>query len=248
MKRSTILAAVLVALLTAGATEAATLSLGRTAATVGALMTCNASRLGRIGYNTVDGELYVCNGTANVPAGQAASTLVPAGSVTAGVTAVDKAMGGYHQTVFTLTAVAVTMTDAAAAGSHGTIQLIDYPSALVTLLGASSDLAVTEAAAGISDTAAIVCAVGSAVTATDNATLVGTGEATTIPSTAATLTASAGACDGQMTTALLAIEDGTATARDAYLNFAIPDADSSATGALAVSGTVTISYILSGDN
>ena len=69
-----------------------------------------------------------------------------------------------------------------------------------------------------------------------------------MPSTAATLTSSAGNCDGEMTTALLAIQDGTATAKDAFLNFAVPDAGSTANSTITVAGTLTISWMSNGDN
>jgi hypothetical protein len=51
-----------------------------------------------------------------------------------------------------------------------------------------------------------------------------------------------------MTTALLALADGTATAKDAFLNFAVPDAGSSANDTLTVAGTVTVVWTNSGDN
>lgn len=172
---------------------------------------------------------------------------VPAASATAGVTVAEYGNGTVHRTVFTLTAVSVTMTDATTAGCHGAVQLYDFPAGVVTFLGGSTDLAITAGAGGIADGAAVVGAVGTATAGTDNATLTTT-EADLIPSTAATLTAGVGACDGQSTTALLVTFDGTATAKDAFLNFAVPDADSSANDTLEVTGTVTLVWIYAGDN
>jgi hypothetical protein len=137
------------------------------------------------------------------------------------------------------------MTDAGAAGCHGGTKIYDFPAGNVIILGATTDLAITAGSGGITDTASVVGSVGSAVAGTDNATLTTT-EANIVPSTAATLTGGVGACDGESTAA--AILDGTATAVDAYLNFAVPDAGSSASDTLSVTGTVTIVWVALGDN
>lgn len=154
-----------------------------------------------------------------------------------------------HQTTFTLTAASVTITDATTAGAHGGIQLYDFPAGLIYIFGASSDLAITAGAGGIADNASVVCSLGEVVTATDNATLTST-EITFAPSTAATLTSGAGACDIDGTTAIIAISNGTATAKDLYLDFAIPDAGVSdgQNDTLAVTGTVTLTWAFLGDN
>ncbi len=150
-----------------------------------------------------------------------------------------------HQTVLTITDLAITMTDATTAGCHGSQKIYDFPAGLIAVLGVVSDLQVAAGAGGIGDTAAVVGSIGSAAVGTDNATLTST-EADLMPSTAATLTAGAGNCDGQSTA--MAILDGTATAADAYLNLAVPDAGSSANDTLTVNGTVTITWANLGDN
>lgn len=172
---------------------------------------------------------------------------VPTASATAGVTVSELGNGLLHQTVFTVNVAALAMTDATTAGCHGSIQLYDFPAGLITFLGASTDLAITAGVGGIGDTAAVVGSVGTATAGVDNATLTGA-EADVIPSTAATLTGGVGACDGQQTTALVAVFDGTATPVDLYLNFAVPDAGSSANDTLAVTGTVRVTWLWSGDN
>lgn len=108
-------------------------------------------------------------------------------------------------------------------------------------------LTLTAGAGGIADGAAVVAAIGTASLATDNATLAGTGEANILPSTAYTLVDGVKAATGVSTTALLALVDGTATAKDAWLNFAVPDADSSASDTLTVAGSVTITWAHLGD-
>lgn len=173
--------------------------------------------------------------------------VVPSGS--AGVSAVERGIGFLHQTVFTLTAASVTITDATTAGAHGGIQLYDFAGLHLTILGATSDLAITAGAGGTSDTASVICSAGTVVVTNANATLTTT-EADFIPSTAATLTDGAGACDGESATAAIVQFDGTATAKDLFLNFAVPDAGQTdaSNDTLAVTGTVTVTWVENGDN
>lgn len=148
-------------------------------------------------------------------------------------------------TTLTLSGLAVTMTDAGAAGCHGSAPLLTFPEGNIVILGAVTDLAIVAGAGGIGDTAAVVGAIGSTATATDNATLTST-EANIVPSTAGTLTDGAGNVDGQSTAPVTL--DGTASAAVARLNLAVPDADSSASDTLTVTGTVTITWLNTGDN
>jgi hypothetical protein len=178
----------------------------------------------------------------------AGSGSVPAASGTAGVTAADSNIGGgLHQTVFTFTDVDVVTTDAGAAGTHGSIQLLDLPAGLIEYIGATSNLAIVSDATGLDVDAELVASVGTVTTATDNATLTTT-EADLIPSTVCTLTASVGAMAGKSTATEKALHDGTATAIEAFLNFAAPDADSTGNDTITVNGTVTLTWINLGDN
>lgn len=178
----------------------------------------------------------------------AVRTTVDVGTVAGtGVTLVENGDGTMHKTVFTLTGLAITMTDAVAAGCHGSQKIYDFPAGNIYILGATTDLTTTAGAGGITDTAAVVGAVGTVAAATDNATLTGT-EADIVPSTAGTLTAGAGTLLGKSVTATGAVFDGTGTAKDAILNFAVPDADSTANDTLTVSGTITLAWINLGDN
>lgn len=167
---------------------------------------------------------------------------VPANASTTATTTAD----GVLKTVITLSGRSITMTDAGAAGSHGSAQLYDFPQCNLLFLGATCDLTLTAGVGGITDTAAVVVGVGTATLATDNATLTGT-EADLVPSTAATLTAGVGVGEGKSLTAGIAMFDGTATAKDAWLNIAVPDADSTANDTITVSGTVTIVWANTGD-
>ena len=155
--------------------------------------------------------------------------------------------GGALRVTLELTNVAVAMTDAGASGSYGGTKIYDFAEGLITVLGATTNLTIA-ATGGIGATAAVVGALGTA-TAGANDTLTGT-EANIVPSTACTLAASAGSFKGEMTATefAAAVFDGTATAKDMFLNFAIPDAGSTADGTITVNGTVTFTFVNSGDN
>lgn len=170
-------------------------------------------------------------------AGAAASTSV----------AVSESGAGAMKTVLTLSNVSITMTDATTAGSHGSLKLYDFPQCNLLFLGGTTNLTITAGVGGITDTAAVVGSVGTTTVGTDNATLTTT-EADLIPSTASTLTGGVGATKGKTVTAGVVVFDGTATAKDAWLNFAVPDADSTANDTLVVSGTITLVWSNLGDN
>ena len=161
--------------------------------------------------------------------------------------AVAESSAGAIKTVMTLSNVSIAMTDATTAGSHGSLKLYDFPQCNLLFLGGTCDLVITAGAGGITDTAAVVGSIGTTTVGTDNATLTTT-EADLIPSTASTLTAGVGATKGKTVTAGVVVFDGTATAKDAYLNFAVPDADSTANDTLTVSGTITLVWSNLGDN
>ena len=168
-----------------------------------------------------------------------------AGAVTTGVTAAEYGDGVIHQTVLTLSSVAITMTDAGAAGSHGSKKVYDFPAGLIHILGATTNLTTLAGSGGIGDTGALVGSLGSVAVATDNATLTST-EANVVPSTDGTLVGGAGTLKGKSTAD--AVLDGTGTAIDLLLNLAVPDADSSADDTVTVSGTITITWVSHGDN
>jgi hypothetical protein len=147
--------------------------------------------------------------------------------------------------VLPISALNVVMTDATTAGSHGAQKIFTFPEGNVMVLGAVTDLAIARVGTGLTTTSAVVSSLGSVTVGTDNATLTST-EADIVPSTASTLAAGAGVTKGASTTA--AVLNGTTTPAAVFLNFATPDAGSTATDALTVNGTVTISYLVLGDN
>lgn len=160
--------------------------------------------------------------------------------------AATESVGVVNKTVLTLTDLEVDMTDAGAAGCHGSHKIYDFPEGAIMILGAVSDLTTLAGAGGIADDAALVGSVGTEAAGVDNATLT-SAEADIIPSTTGTLTSGAGTLDGVSTTALIATFDGTTTPADAYLNIAVPDADSTADDTVTVNGTVTITWVHLGD-
>lgn len=174
----------------------------------------------------------------------AASSSALAGVANAG--AVVNETVGTIRTTLQLSNAVVTMTDATTAGCHGSVKLYDFPACNLLFLGATCDLTVTAGTGGIADTAAVVAAIGTTAVSTADATLTTT-EADLIPSTAATLTAGAGAAKGKTLTAGVVVFDGTSTAKDAYLNFAVPDAGSTGNDTLIVSGTITLVWSNLGD-
>lgn len=151
---------------------------------------------------------------------------------------------GNGRTIITLTNVAVATTDATTSGAGGGLKIYDFPEGLLDYRGAVANVTIT-AAAGITATAAVVAALGTAAAAAD-ATLTST-EADLLPSTATPLTASAGTFAAVSTTSQSALLDGTATAKDLYLNFAIPDAGSTANSTITVNGTITVAWNLIAD-
>lgn len=167
------------------------------------------------------------------------------GTAGTGCTATEYGNGVVHQTVLAVSALSVTMTDAGAAGCHGTSNLYSFPAGGVTILGATADLTLTAGAGGIGDTAAAVWSVGTAAVGTDNAALTTT-EADIVSSVASTLVGGTKNAQGAGP-ATVTFFDGTGTAKIARLNIAVPDAGSSASDTFTVAGTVNVSWLFTPD-
>lgn len=146
--------------------------------------------------------------------------------------------GTVHQTVITLAAFQALVAGVGV-GDVGS-KIYDFPTGLISILGAVMDLTITASGGQISSTASVVASIGS-VTAAHDATLTST-EADIVPSTAYTLVASVKHAVGLGVTPK--IFDGTGTPASAYLNIAVPDADRSDTSEnLSVSGTIKITWV-----
>jgi len=162
----------------------------------------------------------------------------PAGT---GVTVVES----LGKTIITLTNVAVPTVDAGAAGAQGSLKIYDFPEGLLDFRGGVTNINLTAVGAGIAATSTVIASVGTAVAGAD-LTLSGT-EADLVPSGSVTLVASAGAISQVSATANAVIFDGTATAKDAYLNFVVDATGSTANASITVSGTITLAWNIIAD-
>lgn len=82
---------------------------------------------------------------------------IPAASRTAGVTAIEDGDPARHRTRFTLTTVAITITDDGTAGAYGTLQLYTFPAG--DILVERGRMTLTVATAGAPDTGLAAAAV-----------------------------------------------------------------------------------------
>lgn len=158
----------------------------------------------------------------------------------------------WHQTKIICTATPISIADDAGVAQYGGIKLYDFPEGLLFTAGAVIDGALTLGTTGtIIDAFTGKVALGTA-TATTGATLVGT-EADILQETAlSTASAKVAVCDAiSVATALTESGarhlDGTATAKDLYLNFAIADDVTHTAGTGTFTGTVTVVWAILGD-
>ena len=186
--------------------------------------------------------------TLNVGAGGLAPHSEDIGVATGAVgVTVTEALGQLITTTFDLKDVAIPMVDAGAAGSHGSLKLYDFPPGLLYKMGAAVDVTIIKGAGGIAGSAAVVGALGSGQVQTDNATLFGD-EANVLPSQDASFSGIIGTLRAKTTAQEAgAVFDGTETARDLYLNLAVPDADSTADDIIVAIGKVQITWANLGD-
>lgn len=162
------------------------------------------------------------------------------------VSAVEYNEGFIHKTVLTLTATPVTITDDAGVAQYGgTVKIYDLPEGAISFLGCVVDGDLTLGVTGtIIATYDGDVALGT-VTATTGATLTGT-EADIMASVPlSTAIADVAATAGISATPT--IIDGTATAKDVFLNFVIDDDATHTSGTGTFTGTVTMLWTNSGD-
>ena len=161
------------------------------------------------------------------------------------VVATEYGSNSFHKTVFTCTAVPVSVTDDPGVAQYGGVQLYTMPLGGIVTLGASISGSLTLGTTGTIIAAFTgVNALGT-VTATTGASLTST-EATWLQSTAnATASAKVAAISSiSVATALTEspgrVVDGRTTAAPVFLNFAIADDVSHTAGTGSFTGTVTI--------
>lgn len=166
------------------------------------------------------------------------STCSNVGDVVAGVAGLSVTeYGGKDSqtrvTVFTLTNLAISSTDATTSGAYGSQKIYDFPAGQVNIKNVYAEFTPTASSTNV--TTAVKFSVGTAAEAS-NDTLDST-QANILPSTAGTL---ATLNKGRNTAA--AYLDGTSTAVDAYLNLGIVDANSAGNGGVTVTGKIMIEW------
>lgn len=175
-----------------------------------------------------------------------------------GVTASESGFGNFRQTLLTLAAVPLTITDALA---YAGIKLYDFPAGRLRIIDCLTSLAFTTTSTIASTlNSGVTCSYGIGSVVASNATLAttmmnmmpGSGESvktftssTTINVASATVTGVLAAVAAAQHGAIL---DGTSTPVDLYLNVAVPtDTDIDADATITISGTVLITWINGGD-
>lgn len=180
------------------------------------------------------------------------TTTANVGVAGTGVTAVEKGSGPYHQTVLTLTAVAMAISDTHVGGGS---LIYTFPEGNISVLGATCTVAETTTstlASTLNASSTLSVGVGSVQTTTqDSGTLVTTQQdiVNAFSATAsATINVAGAAANGKISATTLLRYDGTSAAQAVYLNCGVPtgtDIDGDAT--TTWSGTVTISWMWNGD-
>lgn len=168
---------------------------------------------------------------------------------TGSISAAIERMGKFFTLTFTLTAAQVAVTDGAASGSYGALQLFDFVEGSILFLGCRQNYtAYAEGAAltGNAGDAAFKIGVGTtAISAAADAVL-----ATANKNVGGEIsqTLSGGTTTGTAHTASSAAVDGTSTANDLYLNWSGSAATIDANSTIDVTGTVTVVGVFLGDD
>lgn len=156
---------------------------------------------------------------------------------------------GMFRLDFTLTAVSLTVTDAAGSGSSASLKLFDFAQAGVVALACRQNYtAFAEGAAltGEAGDAAFVMGLGSAAANAGDGALTGT--EVDFGAVTDTITLSGGTGTGTKFSATAAVLDGTTTAVDLYLNWSGTAATIDANSTISVTGTVTVVGVMIGDD
>lgn len=195
------------------------------------------------------------SGTATAVVKDATEEAIGTGTSSAsGVTVYEKGSGVSKQTYLECNAVTVTISDDAGVAQYGGIKVYDFPEGMTLIKGAQLNGILTAGVTGtIIDNWDGDVALGTA-TATTGATLTGT-EADIMPSVAVSAGASdkLGVVDAvSVATALTESGarwfDGTATAKDLFLNFVIDDDATHTAGTATFTGTIVFNWESIGDN
>lgn len=156
---------------------------------------------------------------------------------------------GLFRLDFTLTAVSITVTDAAGSGSSGSLKIFDFvQSSVVALACRQNYTAFAEGGAltGGAGDAAFVMGLGSVAADAGDGALTGT--EVDFGAVTGTITLSGGTGTGTKHSATAAILDGTSTATDLYLNWSGTAATIDANSTISVTGTITVIGVMAGDD
>ncbi len=168
-----------------------------------------------------------------------------------GVTAVESGSAAIQRTTLTLVNTPVVLADNAGVVAYGSLKLYDAPAGHFLILGAVMDLALTKSSTGVN--ADWDGDIGLGTAAANNGATLATTEQNIVPTTA-TPQAVAGVTTGDgasTTTESGVIIDGHTTPVDVYLNILVDDADHDVTTTpcnIIVNGTITLTYVMLGDN
>lgn len=194
------------------------------------------------------------NGDLIVGGDQVTDITASAGSTSATNTTETKLhTGGVRSVKLTCTALDLSFTDQPGTVLYSGTKVYDFPEGLILFLGAVIDGSVTVAADTSGPTFDGDVSLGTATVTGANGTLTST-EADLLISNALTqavaqvANSDAQSSATQVTESAALWADGTATAKDMYLNFVVDEDASNATGTGSFTGTIEFSYIVIGDN
>ena len=169
---------------------------------------------------------------------------VAAGGVTGIGMSSANVVDAMNKTTITFDSLAVVITDAGAAGAHGSVKIHDFPEGFLQYFGSVLNLSLAAAYGGIADDATEDVGIGTVTTATDNEEL-STTEQDLVNKVEGDFAGGLKTINGY--NAMMASFDGHTGAKDAFLNFAIAADDCSANDTMWVSGTATLFWLNLGD-
>ena len=152
-------------------------------------------------------------------------------------------IGVINRSTITLKSYPMAITDSESSGGHGVLKLIDFPIGMIYVFGAVCDVAV-DSVSGIAADGTFDMALGSATTLTNSDTL-GNANVDFVAKVDGTLVAGEDTIDLVLNTPQT--EDGHTTATDVYFCVAVTDANMTATGWMAISGTFVVTWLNTGD-
>jgi len=211
----------------------------------------SAFKLNEVAVTSTAAELNVLDGITTTTDELNQNDLTGSVGTVAGtnITVAEQGNVVIHKSVFTLTAHPITITDSGANGGHGTTEFYTFPEGHTKIIGGHMNLTVFSAqGTGSADAGETDIGVGSVPVSTGDETLSGT-EQDIVTKLDVTLDGS-----GDLPAAVSSINstdvtfDGSATATTANFNVAIEAATISANETFDVTGTITLSWILLGDN